>query len=113
MLTDELKKKKGIGTYEVWRGNISLFFLHSQKKTELINTLKMLFSLKHTFIIAATFLLNIELCLCACARAEYEINGECCPMCAPGKLNVFKIIYSYDLVANNYANMTTQHIYSR
>ncbi|RXN30627.1 tumor necrosis factor receptor superfamily member 5-like isoform X1 [Labeo rohita] len=20
----------------------------------------------------------------ACARAEYEINGECCPMCAPG-----------------------------
>ncbi|XP_053481887.1 uncharacterized protein LOC128608277 [Ictalurus furcatus] len=44
----------------------------------------MVFSLKNTYIIAATFLLNIELCFCACARAEYEINGECCPMCAPG-----------------------------
>ncbi|MCJ8734793.1 hypothetical protein PDJAM_G00239400 [Pangasius djambal] len=44
----------------------------------------MVFRLEHTFIIAATFLLNIELCFCACARAEYEINGECCPMCAPG-----------------------------
>ncbi|KAK7145934.1 hypothetical protein R3I93_013612 [Phoxinus phoxinus] len=27
---------------------------------------------------------NFELCFCGCARAEYEINGECCPMCAPG-----------------------------
>lgn len=32
------------------------------------------------FLIAA----NFELCFCGCARAEYEINGECCPMCAPG-----------------------------
>uniref|UniRef100_W5UTD3 Tumor necrosis factor receptor superfamily member 5 n=1 Tax=Ictalurus punctatus TaxID=7998 RepID=W5UTD3_ICTPU len=40
--------------------------------------------LQHTFIIAAIFFLNIELCFCACARAEYEINGECCPMCSPG-----------------------------
>ncbi|KAK2841293.1 hypothetical protein Q7C36_012872 [Tachysurus vachellii] len=22
--------------------------------------------------------------ICTCARAEYEINGECCPMCQPG-----------------------------
>ncbi|XP_048064999.1 tumor necrosis factor receptor superfamily member 14-like isoform X2 [Megalobrama amblycephala] len=28
--------------------------------------------------------LNFKLCFSACARAEYEINGECCPMCAPG-----------------------------
>ncbi|XP_026104862.1 tumor necrosis factor receptor superfamily member 5 isoform X2 [Carassius auratus] len=32
------------------------------------------------FIIAT----NFELCFCGCARAEYEIDGECCPMCAPG-----------------------------
>ncbi|XDV49151.1 hypothetical protein PO909_018453 [Leuciscus waleckii] len=32
--------------------------------------------------IAAT--LTFQLCLSTCARAEYEINGECCPMCAPG-----------------------------
>ncbi|XP_052460400.1 tumor necrosis factor receptor superfamily member 14-like isoform X1 [Carassius gibelio] len=32
-------------------------------------------------IIIAT---NFELCFCGCARAEYEIKGECCPMCAPG-----------------------------
>ncbi|KAL1269979.1 hypothetical protein QQF64_032268 [Cirrhinus molitorella] len=32
--------------------------------------------------IAATS--NFELCFSACARAEYEINKECCPMCAPG-----------------------------
>ncbi|KAI2644011.1 Tumor necrosis factor receptor superfamily member 5 [Labeo rohita] len=31
--------------------------------------------------IAAT--LNFKLCFSACARAEYEVNGECCPMCAP------------------------------
>ncbi|KAI5610344.1 tumor necrosis factor receptor superfamily member 5, partial [Silurus asotus] len=30
------------------------------------------------------FLLNTELCFCACNQAEYEVNGECCPMCAPG-----------------------------
>ncbi|XP_021334227.3 tumor necrosis factor receptor superfamily member 14-like [Danio rerio] len=34
--------------------------------------------------IAAVVTLNLELCFSACARAEYEINGECCPMCAPG-----------------------------
>ncbi|KAF4072481.1 hypothetical protein AMELA_G00263480 [Ameiurus melas] len=40
--------------------------------------------LEHTFIIAAILFLNIQLCFCACAQAEYEINGECCPMCSPG-----------------------------
>lgn len=28
---------------------------------------------------------NIVLCVAACNNAEYEINGECCPMCDPGK----------------------------
>ncbi|XP_067248752.1 tumor necrosis factor receptor superfamily member 14-like isoform X1 [Chanodichthys erythropterus] len=27
---------------------------------------------------------HFELCFCGCSRAEYEINGECCPMCGPG-----------------------------
>ncbi|XP_056320321.1 tumor necrosis factor receptor superfamily member 14-like [Danio aesculapii] len=37
------------------------------------------------FLFIATLVtLNLELCFSACARAEYEINGECCPMCAPG-----------------------------
>ncbi|KAL6459124.1 hypothetical protein MHYP_G00325960 [Metynnis hypsauchen] len=34
--------------------------------------------------IAAIFSTNFEHCFCACARAEYETEGECCPMCAPG-----------------------------
>ncbi|XP_059381391.1 tumor necrosis factor receptor superfamily member 14-like [Carassius carassius] len=28
---------------------------------------------------------NIVLCVAACNKAEYEINGECCPKCDPGK----------------------------
>ncbi|XP_053359761.1 tumor necrosis factor receptor superfamily member 14-like [Clarias gariepinus] len=40
--------------------------------------------LQHTFIIAAIFFLNFELFCCLCGRAEYETNGECCPMCSPG-----------------------------
>lgn len=52
----------------------------------------MLFSSKHILIIAGIFLLNIELSFSACARAEYEMeNGECCPMCAPGKTKFFNI----------------------
>ncbi|XP_067270002.1 tumor necrosis factor receptor superfamily member 14-like [Pseudorasbora parva] len=35
------------------------------------------------FIVASTFL-YIELGYCVCGHAEYEINGQCCPMCAPG-----------------------------
>ncbi|KAL6459128.1 hypothetical protein MHYP_G00326000 [Metynnis hypsauchen] len=34
--------------------------------------------------IFAIFSSHFEVCFFACARAEYEINGECCPMCAPG-----------------------------
>ncbi|KAM9474701.1 tumor necrosis factor receptor superfamily member 14-like isoform 2-T2 [Clarias gariepinus] len=60
------------------------FFLHYKGKTVPPSTLKMAYRLKYSFIVATTFLLNIDLCYCACARAEYEINGECCPMCAPG-----------------------------
>lgn len=37
------------------------------------------------FIVAT---LNFKLCLSTCARAEYEINGECCPMCAPGTVYI-------------------------
>ncbi|XP_046726276.1 tumor necrosis factor receptor superfamily member 14-like isoform X2 [Silurus meridionalis] len=44
----------------------------------------MISSLEHTSLIAAVSFLNIELYFCACGRAEYEINGECCPMCPPG-----------------------------
>ncbi|XP_026885755.2 tumor necrosis factor receptor superfamily member 14-like isoform X2 [Electrophorus electricus] len=44
----------------------------------------MISSLEIIFIIAAIFFMNLELCLCVCGRAEYKINGECCPMCAPG-----------------------------
>ncbi|XP_016315275.1 tumor necrosis factor receptor superfamily member 5-like isoform X1 [Sinocyclocheilus anshuiensis] len=39
-------------------------------------------SLGIMLFIAAT--LNFKQCFSACARAEYEIHGECCPMCAPG-----------------------------
>ncbi|XP_073675940.1 tumor necrosis factor receptor superfamily member 14-like [Garra rufa] len=28
--------------------------------------------------------LKYELCSCECAHAEYEIDKQCCPMCAPG-----------------------------
>uniref|UniRef100_A0A8C2JWM3 Tumor necrosis factor receptor superfamily member 14-like n=1 Tax=Cyprinus carpio TaxID=7962 RepID=A0A8C2JWM3_CYPCA len=34
--------------------------------------------------IVSIALLYIELAYCVCASAEYEINGHCCPMCAPG-----------------------------
>ncbi|XP_067268793.1 tumor necrosis factor receptor superfamily member 14-like [Pseudorasbora parva] len=32
------------------------------------------------------FFISYQLCFTAraCARAEYEVDGECCPMCAPG-----------------------------
>uniref|UniRef100_A0A3B4CLV0 TNFR-Cys domain-containing protein n=1 Tax=Pygocentrus nattereri TaxID=42514 RepID=A0A3B4CLV0_PYGNA len=44
----------------------------------------MICGVKIIFLMAATFSLNFELCFCMCARAEYEINGECCPMCSSG-----------------------------
>ncbi|KAG1932950.1 tumor necrosis factor receptor superfamily [Pimephales promelas] len=33
--------------------------------------------------------LNYDLCFCRCAHAEYEIDGQCCPMCAPGNCVVW------------------------
>ncbi|XP_073688531.1 tumor necrosis factor receptor superfamily member 14-like [Garra rufa] len=36
------------------------------------------------FYIVSIAFLYIELAYCVCAPAEYEINGHCCPMCAPG-----------------------------
>lgn len=35
-------------------------------------------------MVAVVIAANFEPCFCGCARAEYQINGECCPMCAPG-----------------------------
>lgn len=43
-----------------------------------------MFLLRIILYIAAILALNFKLCFCPCARAEYEIHGECCPMCAPG-----------------------------
>ncbi|XP_067250867.1 tumor necrosis factor receptor superfamily member 14-like isoform X1 [Chanodichthys erythropterus] len=42
--------------------------------------------IKFGFILSITAVvtLNFKLCFSACAWAEYEINGECCPMCVPG-----------------------------
>ncbi|XP_017542397.2 tumor necrosis factor receptor superfamily member 14-like isoform X1 [Pygocentrus nattereri] len=45
---------------------------------------KMICGVEIIFLIAAIFSLNFELCFCSCARAEYEIDGQCCPMCTPG-----------------------------
>lgn len=42
---------------------------------------------------------NFELCFCGCARAEYEINGECCPMCAPGTVKHFFYFGFYTVMA--------------
>uniref|UniRef100_A0A3B1JFH7 TNFR-Cys domain-containing protein n=1 Tax=Astyanax mexicanus TaxID=7994 RepID=A0A3B1JFH7_ASTMX len=44
----------------------------------------MISSLDVFFVSVAINTLNFKLCYSACARAEYEVNGECCPMCAPG-----------------------------
>ncbi|KAL6459127.1 hypothetical protein MHYP_G00325990 [Metynnis hypsauchen] len=41
-------------------------------------------SFKIFILFATIFSLNFELCFGSCERAEYEINGECCPMCAAG-----------------------------
>lgn len=34
--------------------------------------------------VAAVVTLNFKLCFSVCDPAEYEFNGECCPMCVPG-----------------------------
>ncbi|XP_049341588.1 tumor necrosis factor receptor superfamily member 14-like [Astyanax mexicanus] len=47
-------------------------------------TIKMTCSDGKILPILFIFCLNFELCYSACARAEYEIDGECCPMCGAG-----------------------------
>ncbi|XP_051760530.1 tumor necrosis factor receptor superfamily member 14-like isoform X2 [Ctenopharyngodon idella] len=42
-----------------------------------------MFTLRITILIII-IPLNYELCFCRCAHAEYEIDEQCCPMCAPG-----------------------------
>uniref|UniRef100_A0A8C1UYG0 TNFR-Cys domain-containing protein n=1 Tax=Cyprinus carpio TaxID=7962 RepID=A0A8C1UYG0_CYPCA len=45
--------------------------------------------IRYTFIHPSTLLpllvIKIVFCMATCNNAEYEINGECCPMCDPGK----------------------------
>ncbi|XP_056628355.1 tumor necrosis factor receptor superfamily member 5-like [Triplophysa dalaica] len=43
-----------------------------------------MFLLEIVLLVAAIFALSFELCVCTCARAEYEIKGKCCPMCPSG-----------------------------
>ncbi|XP_076860351.1 tumor necrosis factor receptor superfamily member 5-like [Brachyhypopomus gauderio] len=58
------------------------FFIMQDRENFTI-TLK-ISSLQIIWIFSAIFLLNLELCWCACGQAEYKINGQCCPMCAAG-----------------------------
>ncbi|XP_056628364.1 tumor necrosis factor receptor superfamily member 14-like isoform X1 [Triplophysa dalaica] len=50
----------------------------------IINLYMNMFLLEIVSLVAAIFSLSFELCFCTCARAEYEIEGECCPMCPAG-----------------------------
>uniref|UniRef100_A0A8C2JY18 TNFR-Cys domain-containing protein n=1 Tax=Cyprinus carpio TaxID=7962 RepID=A0A8C2JY18_CYPCA len=43
-----------------------------------------MFALRIIILITLIVPLNYKLCSCQCARAEYEIHKQCCPMCAPG-----------------------------
>ncbi|XP_051982894.1 tumor necrosis factor receptor superfamily member 5-like isoform X2 [Xyrauchen texanus] len=43
-----------------------------------------MFNFRIILFISAIVTLDIELCFSACAPAEYDINGNCCSMCAPG-----------------------------
>ncbi|XP_051964586.1 tumor necrosis factor receptor superfamily member 14-like isoform X2 [Xyrauchen texanus] len=48
-----------------------------------------MFKSRNILIIAAVVTLDLKLCFSACAHAEYEINGQCCPMCAPGSHTIW------------------------
>ncbi|KAK9970121.1 hypothetical protein ABG768_026088 [Culter alburnus] len=43
-----------------------------------------MFTLKIIVLFTVIVPLHYELCWCRCADAEYEMNGQCCPMCAAG-----------------------------
>lgn len=43
-----------------------------------------MFALTIFILISIIVPLNYDLCSCQCARAEYEIDCQCCPMCAAG-----------------------------
>jgi len=54
-----------------------------------------MFTLRITLLITVIVPLNYDLCFCRSAHAEYEIDGQCCPMCAPGKTankNLYHIV---------------------
>ncbi|XP_030641351.1 tumor necrosis factor receptor superfamily member 14-like [Chanos chanos] len=46
------------------------------------------------FLSAITLFHNFHLCIAACGKDEYEVNGECCPMCGPG-FRVYKHCTEY------------------
>ncbi len=72
-------------THEVWRTKCLPAFSTGLTCTSLcMNMIK----LRYIISIAAVVALNVVLCFSACARAEYEVNGECCPMCAPGTVYI-------------------------
>ncbi|XP_016093937.1 tumor necrosis factor receptor superfamily member 5-like isoform X2 [Sinocyclocheilus grahami] len=51
-----------------------------------------MFALRIIILITLIVPLNYKLCSCQCARAEYEIHKQCCPMCAPDRgLRVNKV----------------------
>ncbi|XP_056320324.1 tumor necrosis factor receptor superfamily member 14-like [Danio aesculapii] len=43
-----------------------------------------MFTFTISILISIIVPLNYDLCSCQCARAEYETDNQCCPMCAPG-----------------------------
>ncbi|KAI4883088.1 hypothetical protein NFI96_011963 [Prochilodus magdalenae] len=44
----------------------------------------MICGMKILFLFAAVISVNFELYVCTCAHNEYDMEGECCPMCEPG-----------------------------
>ncbi|KAK9970120.1 hypothetical protein ABG768_026087 [Culter alburnus] len=43
-----------------------------------------MFTLKITVLFTVIVPLHYDFCWCRCADAEYEMDGQCCPMCAAG-----------------------------
>lgn len=73
------------------------------------NTENMTPTMQLSYVIYLTLLnLIIVMCCNACHTAEYEINGECCPMCTPGMLPYFHnlIIESYFINGHSVSDCT-------